>query len=201
VNSGFEIWNQTAFLSINAAEGTGPGLIFLAKVIGEYLIYLIPVFLTLCWLWGDPLNRKWLLKALIVAAFALFLNQGIGLIWQHPRPFVIGLGKTWIPHIADSSFPSDHVTLFASIGLVFLLDMSILLGGVTLALALCVAWARIFMGVHYPADMLGAFAVATTSYVAISLAWRGIGAPLTDVSQRIYRFLFALPIAAGWVAK
>jgi undecaprenyl-diphosphatase len=44
-------------------------------------------------------------------ALFLLINQVIILLWQHPRPFVIGLGHTYLAHAADSSFPSDHLTL------------------------------------------------------------------------------------------
>jgi undecaprenyl-diphosphatase len=191
--------NQALFLRINAGEGTNPTTVFLAKILAEYTLYLIPLVLTACWLWGDAAKREWLLKAFCVAVLALFTNQIIGLFWQNPRPFVIGLGRTWIPHAADSSFPSDHVTLFASIGLTLLWNMSIPWGAATLVLGLAVAWARIFLGVHYPFDMLGAFGVAAFSFFVLSILWRRVGQRVTSIALWLYSKVFAGPISAGWV--
>jgi undecaprenyl-diphosphatase len=194
-----DTWNHALFLRINAGEGTSPAAIFLAKILAEYTLYLILIALTACWLWGEPMRRECLLKAFFVAVLALFTNQIIGLFWQNPRPFVIGLGRTWIPHAADSSFPSDHVTLFASIGLTLLWNMSIPWGAATLVLGLAVAWARIFLGVHYPFDMLGAFGVAAFSFFVLSILWRRVGQRVTSIALWLYSKVFAGPISAGWV--
>jgi undecaprenyl-diphosphatase len=196
-----DTWNHALFLRINAGEGTSPAAIFLAKILAEYTLYLIPIALTACWLWGEPAKREWLLKALFVAVLALFANQIIGLFWQNPRPFVIGLGKTWISHAPDSSFPSDHVTLFASIGLALLWNVSISLGVTTLALGLGVAWARIFLGVHYPFDMLGTYGVAAFSFLVVSAVWCRVGQRVTRISLWLYTKVFARLILAGWVTK
>jgi undecaprenyl-diphosphatase len=177
--SALETLNQSLFLQINAAEGTSPTAIFLATVLAEYTIYLIPLTLAALWLWGDVAKREWLLKAFCVAMFALLANQLIGQFWQHPRPFVMGLGTTWITHAADSSFPSDHATLLASIGFAFLGNLSLRLGAATLALSLAAAWARVFLGVHFPFDMIGAYAVAGGSFAVISMLWGQAGHSVT----------------------
>ena len=33
-----------------------------------------------------------------------------------PTPFMAGLGPSFIPHAADSSFPSDHASIFSAVG-------------------------------------------------------------------------------------
>jgi len=51
----------------------------------------------------------------------VFAGQGInlllGLVWFEPRPFMVGIGHTWLDHLADNGFPSDHATLAWSLGL------------------------------------------------------------------------------------
>jgi membrane-associated phospholipid phosphatase len=49
--------------------------------------------------------------------FILAINQAIGLVWQHPRPFMAGIGHAWISHATDSSFPSDHTTVSFGVAL------------------------------------------------------------------------------------
>ncbi|MHB1676312.1 MAG: undecaprenyl-diphosphatase [Sulfuriferula sp.] len=196
-----EAWNRASFLKINAGPGTASWLINSAIFIANDLIYLIPVLLLGLWLWGDEHKRHVALRACGVALFALGINQIIGLFWQHPRPFMIGLGKTWLSHPADSSFPSDHVTVFTSIGICLLLAAETGLGVATVLLGLCVAWARVFLGVHFPMDMIGAAAVAAFSYVITIPLWKKIGNTVTQFTEWLYRSAMARPIARGWIRR
>ena len=63
------------------------------------------------WLRGGNATRKLLLEATAAGLVGRLFAHIIGLAWQHPRPFMVGIGRTLIPHAADSSFPSDHLTL------------------------------------------------------------------------------------------
>ena len=158
-----ETLNRILFLHINGGGGTPPWLIQIAIGIADDLIYLIPLLLLGMWLWGDQRRRGSALKACLIAMLGVGMNQVIGLFWQHPRPFMIGLGHAWITHAPDSSFPSDHMTVFAGVGLTLLFSGSAGLGAVTLLMGLCVAWARVFLGVHFPLDMAGAVAVTAVA--------------------------------------
>ena len=101
---------------------------------------------------------------------ALGCNQLIGLVYQHPRPFMVGLGHTYLQHATDSSFPSDHVTVLLTVGLALVLGgTSRWAGAILISAALPVAWARSYLGVHYPFDMVGALGTATTSVALIHL--------------------------------
>src|SRR6202000_1244398 len=106
-----------------------PGwLIGMAKLMAEYVIWLIPLLLVTIWLRGEEGQRNLALRACIVAMLGVGANQLIGVVWQHPRPFMIGLGCTCLPHAPDSSFPSDHVTVFASVALTLLSGGAVRLG-------------------------------------------------------------------------
>lgn len=194
-----ENFNRALFLQINGGDGTPAWQIQTAIGIADYLIYLIPMLLLGLWLWGDHTRRSQAIKACLVVMLALGANQLIGQAWPHPRPFVIGLGHAWIPHASDSSFPSDHMTVFAGIGLTLLFDGVAGWATVTLATGLCVAWARVFLGVHFPLDMAGAVGVAAVAYMAVTPLWRMLGASATDLAERLYRHILARPIAMGWI--
>jgi undecaprenyl-diphosphatase len=196
-----ETINTTLFLSINGANSSPQWLIDTAIVIGEYVIYLIPLLLASMWLWGSRSQRELAVKAFAVAVLGVGMNQVIAMVWVHPRPFILGIGHTWISHAPDSSFPSDHVTVLASVGLSFLLFGARGLGWITMLCALSVAWARIFLGVHFPMDMLGAVGVATLSCVAIAPLWRCVGSVTVDWLEALYRTIFARPIARNWIQR
>lgn len=196
-----EALNRALFLKTNADLGTARWMIDRAVVIANDLIYLIPVLLCAMWLWGNDGRRGLAIQACLTAMLGLGLNQVIGAAWQHPRPFAIGLGHAWTQHVADSSFPSDHMTIFTAIGISLLLGRERLLGLLTLAAGLGVAWARIFLGLHFPLDMLGAVGVACFSYIALAPLWRHTGEHLTRFVERLYRSFMAWPIAQGWMRR
>ena len=84
---------------------------------------------------------------------------------------MLGLGRMLIEHDATTSFPSFHATFLFSLALpLFAQKNTRGTALVLLFLGLCIAWARIFVGVHYPLDMAGAFitaAIATAIACAV----------------------------------
>ncbi|MFM0758105.1 phosphatase PAP2 family protein [Paraburkholderia strydomiana] len=196
-----EAFNQVLFLLINGTPATPAWLVGIAIPVADYVIYLIPLLLAAIWLWGNEAQRSLAIRACLVAMLGVGANQLIGLVWQHPRPFMIGLGHTFLPHAPDSSFPSDHATVFAGIALTLLLGGARWLGGLTLLAGVMVAWARVFLGVHFPLDMLGAVVVAGVAYFLLAPLWDLGGAAVTRWAIALYRKLLARPIDLGWLRR
>lgn len=196
-----EALNRTLFLRINGGNDTPTWVVQVASGIADDLIVLIPLLLLGFWLRGDHARRSMALKASLVTLISLGAGQVISALWPHPRPFMIGLGHTWATHVADASFPSDHMTVFAGIGLTLLFDGAAGWGLATMLTGLCVAWARVFLGLHFPLDMAGAVAVAGAVYAIVSLIWRKVGTPCTNLAEKMYRTLLARPIAAGLLRR
>ncbi len=196
-----EALNNQIFLTINAPAGSTPWLVDIAKVLGDGLIYLIPLGLVILWLQGGTAKRNLALRAFAVAMLAVGLNQIIGLIWQHPRPFMVGLGHAWIDHAPDSSFPSDHATVFFSLGFAFLAGRAFILASSAACCGLLVAWARILLGVHFPMDMAGGALVAYLASIVVSPVWSYAGLKATDLAETTYRAVFHWPISSGWIRR
>lgn len=192
-----ETLNRSLFILLNGGEGTPAWVLNLAIALGEALIYSVPLALLWMWLWGDFARRSLALKVFVVVLVALGVNQLIGLLWQHPRPFMVRLGHAWITHQPDSSFPSDHVTVLSAFGFTLLTGGAMGFGSLLLAFALVVALARVFLGVHFPMDMAGSFVVASISLAVIAPIWRAVGRPITGALERAYRFVCAWPIGEG----
>ena len=186
---------------MNADAGTSQGLITVAKLIASDLIFLVPALLLAIWIWADDARRSAVIKACLVTLLAMSAAQIIIQVWPHPRPFMIGLGHTWLPHAADSSFPSDHAIVFACLGLTLVLDGVGWFGSAILLAGLGVAWSRIFLGVHFPLDMLGSFLLSGASYLAVAPAWRHVGVAFTARVQHAYRMILSRPIAWGWLHR
>lgn len=161
--SSLEMMNRSWFLSLNAGPDTPAGLIDFATFCAEYTLYIIPLTLLGQWFLGGKSGHQRALFSLLTILMALGLGFLCTTIWFHPRPFMVPLGHTWIYHAADTSFPSDHGTLFFSAGLSLFLSGARSSGGLILFLSLFVAWSRVFLGLHFPLDMAGA---ALTSVLA-----------------------------------
>ncbi|MFM0220029.1 phosphatase PAP2 family protein [Paraburkholderia caledonica] len=196
-----EALNRALFLSINATPSAPVWLIDIARFIADDVIYLVPLLLVALWLAGGEDRRAAAVRVCCAVLVALGINQLIGLGWMHPRPFMIGLGHTFIEHAPDSSFPSDHVTVLASGALTLLLAGERRYGLSMLLAGLAVAWARVFVGVHFPLDMAGAVAVACVAYALVAPLWRMSGVALTRGLITVYRKLLAWPIGRGWLSS
>ncbi len=148
-------WNTALFLSINAASRPNAIWQHLAEAVANAPVLLAPVLLSCLWVWGRPARRA----ALIATGAGALAGQGInlllGLTWFEPRPFMAGIGHTWLDHVADNGFPSDHATLAWSLGLgLAVTGASRRWGAAACLVGLATGWARVYLGVHFPLDVL-----------------------------------------------
>ncbi len=192
--------DHALFLWLNAPAHPNPATLALAVFLGERLVWAIPALIAVGWLRGGEHTRKAMIAATAAALLGLLANLLIGSVWPHPRPFAIGLGHALIAHAANSSFPSDHLTLWWAVAFSLLMQPRTRGPGAVLALAgLAVAWARIYLGVHFPLDMLGAAAVAACSAWLVRRAAPRCLEQVYRQTIELHRRLFARLIALGWV--
>lgn len=197
-----ESLNQALFLYLNAGAHPQAWALAIATGLAESAIGLIPLTLLFGWLRGTVAIRKVMLEATASGVVAILCNQLIDLLWQHPRPFMIGLGHTYLEHAADSSFPSDHLSLWWAVSFTLLLHRRTRTAGLGLSIAgLPVAWSRIYLGVHFPLDMVGAaiFALSSALLCKGNRAW--VVEPLFPWATAAHRRLFAPWIKRGWVLE
>jgi len=159
--------NKKIFLFINSFAGKNHFFDLLMIAFAKIIPYLF--ILMLIYLWFSKKKNE-VLFAGYSAILGVIISKSIGLIYFHPRPFMDKIGTLLIHHKADSSFPSDHTTFTMSIALMLLYFKSTrILGIVLILLALLCGIARIYVGVHYPFDILGGILVGVIASLIIYL--------------------------------
>lgn len=191
-----ENWNHNLFLLINAGSEPSPAALLFATFLAQWLIYGVPVLLVFLWVKGGHMERKAAVSAALTVGVALVIGQMIIGVWPHPRPFMIGLGHQLLEHKAESSFPSDHATVFFALGFGLMLAGLRQLGGSVLLAGILVGWARVFLGVHFPLDIIGAglLALPTAWLLMKFLQYHQHGTRLVNVLERMYARICRLPL-------
>lgn len=177
--------NLQLFALINAPVDPSRWALSLALAAAQGLIWLVPLALSLAWWRADADGRRELLQMLLVALLALGAGQLVTWIWPQPRPFALHLGHQFMAHADDPGFPSDHVTVFWSLAVAALGTRTHRRWApVLLVLGLLVGWSRVYLGVHFPLDVLGAAPVALVGMLVERLLRRPL-APLWAALLRL----------------
>ena len=179
-------FNRALFLALNGSPDSSRLLVLFAIVAAKYVIALVPLHLVLVWIGGDRKMRFVALSGLLALVIAILVNQAIGLVAYQPRPFMIGLGNQLIEHRDSSSMPSNHATIFFAYGVTLLLFRLRGLGIATILVGLVVAWSRIFLGIHFPLDMIAAAVTSTASAFAAVWLMARYGTPLLGLAEGVY---------------
>ena len=196
-----EYFNHRFFQALAAPPDLAGAVLIAATLLAQSAILGGPALLLFIWIVGKTNERRAAVSAGLSCALALAVAGAISSLYFHPRPFTDGLAPDRFAHAADSSFPSDHATLL------FALAFSLLLarppatpraGLVAMALALAVAWSRVFLGVHYPLDVAGAALIGLVAAACFaSVAGQRLASALTKFGERIYVRLLSAFLSRG----
>lgn len=183
--------NYELFQQINGLAGH-------SRLLDNFMIFLsnsVPyvVVILLLYLWFIETKQTGIkirytaLYAIFSSITALLINAIIHLVYYHPRPFVGHHVHQLVSHAADSSFVSDHTLL------VFAIAWTLFIRNnrgryIILLWATMVGLSRIYIGVHYPYDVIGSIvlSLATSSLVVY---FSNKLEPLVQLLFRIYHHI------------
>jgi len=176
---------------INGLVGRWPILDQFGIFCADWLIFVIPIIIILAYCFSPKRKQISLIILQVICALGLvyLMNYLLGQIWPRPRPFVTNheiyqLTEMFVSP-TEQSFPSDHTAIsFIMAGVVLFSWRK--LGVVLLILSALVGLARIFVGVHWPSDILAGIIVAAIAVL------------LTKIIFKIVVKIFFSPTKRGW---
>ena len=156
------------FTTINGLAGRSAVVDTLMAGSAKYLPLIFALALIALWLTWKPRNQRGAFLAGGSALIALGIGQVVGYAFPRPRPYVAHSVNLLIGRSADTSFPSDHATLgFAVAVMVWQYNRRV--GAWLLILAFILAFSRVFVGAHYPGDVVGGAILGSVTSVVIAI--------------------------------
>lgn len=166
----FKELNISLFNSVNSFAKENPVIdqlaIFLAEDLNTVFISFLVFLLVTQW----KIYNLTFAKALVIVLFSLLLSDIIEFFYHHPRPFQLDLGHKLIGHGSSSSFPSQHTLTIVIIAFSYLLAGFKKIGIIGLIFSAIVGLARVFVGVHFPFDVIGSFVIGFILVVFVNYA-------------------------------
>lgn len=124
-------------------------LIFTSVLITGYYFLTLP----------NEEKKRFVVQAIVGAAIAVILAKIGSMVYNNPRPFVVGHFTPYFGHGTDNGFPSDHTLLSSFLGFLVLFYNK-KYGYLLLLFAVLIGLARMKAGVHHGIDVLGSFVFA-----------------------------------------
>jgi len=156
-------WDYKEFFKINKKIGNSEVVDFVMYFSSSWLIYVIlATVLIWAYFFYDSSATFWFFILVLGASVAigLFASLIVALVFPKKRPVAVlkDIRQLITPFQTWKSFPSDHTLLsflFALSPLYF--GASFLFVLALFLLAAMVGYGRVYVGVHYPYDILGGF--------------------------------------------
>lgn len=135
--------------------------------------------------------RKIAVNTFVITVINLILSCIIGGLYYVDRPFVDNKVNLLFTHVKDASFPSDHATGTMSIAL-GLRKNNKSLSIILTILSVIVGFSRVYVGHHYPMDIIGAYIIVFATSHIYNLKLRSKVENLYEISEKklVARFGF-----------
>ncbi|KJL05607.1 MULTISPECIES: undecaprenyl-diphosphatase [Priestia] len=157
------------FRIINQLAGRYSILDMLMILISNKVRYLFVFVLMLMWFRGGS-QRKVTVYAVISSTFTLLINMLIQCFYFKPRPFIKRRVGILIPSKVNSAFLSKHTLLTAAASTSIFIRERIF-GSVMWILSLLTGFSRIWVGHHYPSDIIRSLFIGSLTSIIVEKAF------------------------------
>jgi len=163
----FEVDKQI-FLWINGLAGRSAVADYIIQGIANDYFVIVSFCLGLLAIWFGSTSKE-MQKAVIAAVISIGLASLLVVLSNHfyfrPRPFTELPTTLLFYKPGDSSFPSNMATVLMAISIpIFWTNKKI--GGLFIGVSIIASLARVYIGIHYPFDIMGGFILALAAAVA-----------------------------------
>jgi undecaprenyl-diphosphatase len=151
-----QTWDAESFAAVNswAPSPVIDSLMITLSLYGRELVWggLVIGFFIL----GGEKEKRTALTLAMVFLILIAMGSTIKALNYRPRPYdAIGDVRLIVPREADGSFPSGHVLIVIGGAVVAWLSLGRRWALILVSEAAMVAISRVYVGVHYPTDVLG----------------------------------------------
>jgi undecaprenyl-diphosphatase len=157
-----DILDYAIFSFINGLAHKSPALdavmIFSSAVLPYYFVLMTFAVFAVGAVSGRRRLRENAAVTVTLVSLSLTVNFLFSLISYVPRPFTAHRVNMLLPHAADTSFPSDHAA-FSMSAAAGLARADRLVGCLSFAAALLIGFSRVYVGHHYPSDIIGSYII------------------------------------------
>ena len=184
--------DQALYLLLNLSASAPHWLVLIAYASSNYLMPALITATVATALFGRAPWRgaAWrvLLAVILASVLAATLKHALAL----PRPGAFDLGMQWMSRRTAEGFPSSHAAVALSWALAA--SLAPLRNGMRalfLLAAVLVSWSRVALGLHFPSQILGGWALAVGCMLAAQEAFtyadRVLAPRVRDLARRLGR--------------
>ena len=165
--------NISLFQWLAAGNTPHPQLLWLASAIAEGASWACVAIMG--WVaWRRPPQRAYAMGTLVAAGVAALTAHALADAINLPRPFALGLSPAHIEHGARGSLPSAHASVMFTVALIFCMRPALRIAGLSMfAIAIVTGWARVYVGVHFPFDIVAGLPLAAAIAAVFWVLVRG----------------------------
>lgn len=132
-----------------------------------------------------PRQAIYLLGLLMMAGVVSLLSRALSEWLAFPRPFALGLSPSYTSHGNRGGLPSTHAAALGVVAIGFLIRPALRdLGAWIASLALLICLSRVYIGLHFPLDILAGLGLSVFCIILSKFFYHAVSRVLHGARRR-----------------